>query len=48
MAVSRYFVPQRWLGYDGAAIAGAPVEANVSEHVLSMPPVHRHQGGGHT
>ena len=38
MNVSRYFVPQRWLRYDGAAIAGALVEAKTSAGVLNRLP----------
>ena len=38
MAVSRYFVPQRWLRYDGAAIAGPLVEAKTAAGVLSRLP----------
>ena len=38
MAVSRYFVPQRWLRYDGAAIAGPLVEAKTAAGVLNRLP----------
>ena len=38
MNVSRYFVPQRWLHYDGAAIAGPLVEAKTSAGVLNRLP----------
>ena len=38
MAVSRYFIPQRWLRYDGAAIAGALVEAKTAAGVLNRLP----------
>ena len=38
MAVSRYFVPQRWLRYDGAAIAGALIEAKTAAGVLNRLP----------
>ena len=38
MNVSRYFVPQRWLNYDGAAIAGALVEAKTAAGVLNRLP----------
>ena len=38
MAVSRYFVPQRWLRYDGAAIAGALIEAKTAAGVLIRLP----------
>ena len=38
MNVSRYFIPQRWLRYDGAAIAGPLVEAKTAAGVLSRLP----------
>ena len=38
MAVSRYFVPQRWLRYDSTAIAGALVEAKTAAGVLNRLP----------
>ena len=38
MAVSRYFVPQRWLRYDGVAIAGPLVEAKTAAGVLNRLP----------
>ena len=38
MAVSRYFVPQQWLRYDGTAIAGALIEAKTAAGVLIRLP----------
>ena len=38
MAVSSYFVPQRWLSYDGAAITDPLVEAKTAAGVLNRLP----------